>query len=162
VRRIAAAAISFASLALFAGTAEGKTSTFLPAPAYPNSTLAINLAGKPRAGKIVKVVISGSNAPFEIGYPGSGSYLSYQLDTFAQNGKVLPNCPRSFGEELQNQINLGITRIAIGLNEGYYGPFSIPLRFVTSRRVRNIVVCAYSRLVDDDAAVSALGFKLRR
>lgn len=147
---------------LSAGMAEGKSSTYLPAPAYPNSTLAINLAGKPRAGKIVKVVVSGSNAPFEIGYPGSGDYLSYTLDAFAQNGKVLPNCPRSFSEELQNEINLGIARIATGLTEGYYGPFSIPLRFQSSRRVPNIVVCAYSRLITDDAAVSALGFKLRR
>jgi hypothetical protein len=161
-RWIAAAAIGLASLALFAGVAEGKGSVYLPAPAYPNSSLAIDVAGKPRAGKIVKVVVSGSNAPFEIGFPGSGDYLSYQLDAFAQNGKVLPNCPRSFGEELQNEVNLGIARIAQGLNEGFYGRFSIPLAFRTSGAVRNIVVCAYSRLVDDDAAVSALGFKLRR
>jgi hypothetical protein len=163
MRRIAAAAIGgLVSLMLLAGTAYGKGSVFLPAPSYPNSTLAIDFAGKPRAGKIVKVTVSGSNAPFEFGYPGSGDYLSYQLDAFAQNGRVLPNCPRSFGEELQNEVNLGIARIAQGLNEGFYGPFSIPLRFRTSRQVRNIVVCAYSRLVDDDAAVSALGFRLRR
>jgi hypothetical protein len=158
----AATAIGLASLALFAGVAEGKGSVYLPAPAYPDSSLAIDVAGKPRAGKVVKVDVSGSNAPFEIGYPGSGDYLAYQLDVFAQNGKVLPDCPRSFTEELQNEINLGIARIAQGFTEGYYGPFSMPIRFQSSRRVRNIVVCAYSRLVDDDAAVSALGFKLRR
>jgi hypothetical protein len=162
LRRIATAAVGgLVSLMLLAGTAYGKDSVFLPAPSYPNSTLAIKVAGKPRAGKVVKTVITGSNAPFEIGYPGSGDYLAYQLDVFAQNGKVLPNCPRTFGEELQNEINLGIGRIAQGLTEGYYGPFGIPIRFQTSRSVRNIVVCAYSRLVDDDAAVSALGFKLR-
>jgi hypothetical protein len=149
---------------LFTGIAEGKASTFLPAPAYPDSTLAIKVAGKhkPRAGKSVKIVVSGSNAPFEIGGQGSGEYLAYQLDVFAQNGKVLPDCPRSFSEELQNSINLGVARIAQGLNEGFYGPFSTPIRFQSSRKVRNIVVCAYSRLVDDDAVVSALGFKLRR
>jgi hypothetical protein len=162
VRRLTLAAAVCALLAVFAAKAEGKGSVYLPAPAYPNSALAIKAAGKPRAGKIVKVTVSGSNAPFEIGGPGSGDYLAYQLDAFAQNGKVLPNCPRSFGEELQNQVNLGIARIAQGLTEGYYGTFSIPLRFQTSRRVRNVVVCAYSRLVDDDAAVSALGLKLRR
>jgi hypothetical protein len=150
------------SLAIFAAAAEGKGSVFLPAPSYPNSTLAIKAAGKPRAGKVVKVVISGSNAPFEIGGAGSGDFLAYQLDAFAQNGKVVPNCPRTFAEELQNQINLGVARIAQGFNEGYYGGFGIPVRFQTSTRVRNIVVCAYSRLVDDDAAVSALGFRLRR
>src|SRR5262249_2509860 len=125
-----------ASLAIFATTAEGKGSVYLPAPAYPNSTLAIKVAGKPRAGKVVKVVVSGSNAPFQIGGPGSSDFLAYQLDAFAQNGKVLPNCPRSFAEELQNAINLGVSRIAQGLSEGYYGSFGIPLRFQTSRQVR--------------------------
>jgi hypothetical protein len=162
VRRIAVGAMVCASLAIFAATADGKGSVYLPAPAYPNSALAIKAAGKPRAGKVVKVVVSGRNAPFEIGGPGSGDFLAYQLDAFAQNGKVLPNCPRSFAEELQNQINLGIARIAQGLPEGYSGSFSTPLRFQTSRQVRNVVVCAYSRMVDDDAAVSALGLKLRR
>jgi hypothetical protein len=156
------AALVWASLAIFAATAQGRGSVYLPAPAYPNSTLGIKAAGKPRAGKVVKVVVSGSNTPFEIGGPGSGDYLAYQLDAFAQNGKVLPNCPRSFAEELQNEINLGVSRIAQGLTEGYYGPFSTQLRFQTSRQVRNVVVCAYSRMVDDDAAVSALGIKLRR
>jgi hypothetical protein len=137
-------------------------SVFAPAPAYPNSTLAISLVGHPRAGKVVHVTVSGSNDPFEIGFPGSGDYLAYQLDAFAQNGKVLPTCPRSFAEALQNSINLGTARIAQGLPEGYYGPFQTPLAFQSSRKVRNIVVCAYSRMVDDDAAVSALGFTLRR
>jgi hypothetical protein len=153
-------------LLLHSGTAlaaaASRGSVFVPAPAYPNSTLAIDLVGHPRAGKIVRVVVSGSNDPFEIGFPGSGDYLAYQLDAFAQNGRVLPNCPRSFSEELQNQVNLGISRIAQGLPEGYYGRFGTPLAFRSSRQVRDIVVCAYSRMVDDDAAVSALRFKLRR
>lgn len=162
-RRIATAAtLALLSLALFAGVAQAKQSVFLPAPAYPNSTLAIDLAGKPKAGKVVKVVVSGSNAPFEIGGPGSGEYLDYQLDVFAQNGKVLKNCPRSFAAELQNSINLGVARIAQGLNEGKYGGFGYPIRFQSSTKVRHIVVCAYSRMITDDAAVSALGFTLRR
>ena len=86
----------------------------------------------------------------------------YQLDAFAQNGKVLPTCPRSFAEALQNQISLGTARIAQGLPEGDHGRFGTRLAFQTSRKVRDIVVCAYSRMVDDDAAVSALRFKLRR
>src|SRR4051812_34035740 len=112
MRRIIAPLVVLLSLASFCGIAQGKGSTFLPAPAYPNSTLAIKLAGKPKAGKVIKLVIKGSNAPFEIGGTGSGDYLAYQLDAFAQNSKVLPNCPRSFAEELQNEINLGISRIA--------------------------------------------------
>ena len=147
---------------LVSATALGKGSVFVPAPAYPNSKLAIDLVGHPRAGKVVKIVVSGSNDPFEIGGAGSGDYLAYQLDAFAQNGKVLPNCPRSFAESLQNSINLGTSRIAQGLPEGYYGSFQTPLAFRTSRKVRDIVVCAYSRMIDDDAAVSALRFKLRR
>jgi hypothetical protein len=148
------------SLIVLAGAARG--SVFLPAPSYPHSKLAIKVVGKPRAGRVVKIVVSGSNAPFEAGYPGSGDYISYQLDVFAQNGKVLPNCPRSFTEELQNEVNLGIARIGQGLNEGFYGPFAIPIQFRTSPRIRNVVVCAYSRMISDDAAVSALGFKQRR
>src|SRR5262249_52343070 len=97
-------ACAVAGLALLAGTGHAKGSTYRPAPAYPQSKLAIDVAGKPRAGKVVRVTVNGSNAPFEIGYPGSGDYLSYQLDVFAQNGKVVPNCPRSFTEELQNEI----------------------------------------------------------
>jgi hypothetical protein len=146
----------------FSDLAQGKGSTFIPAPAYPKSRLAIKLTGNPRAGSIIKLVVTGSNAPFEIGGPGSGSSLSYQLDAFAQNAKIVPKCPRSFAEEFQNQINLGITQIATGLNEGHFGRFRIPIRVQTSRSVRHIVVCAYSRLVEDDAAVSALGFTLRR
>ena len=75
---------------------------------------------------------------------------------------MLTNCPRTFTEELQNEINLGIARIAQGFSEGYYGSFSLPIQFRTSPRIRNVVVCAYSRLITDDAAVSALGFTLRR
>ena len=151
--RIAAAAIGGAAfLTLFAGSAQGSESVFVPAPSYPNSSLAIRLVGKPRAGNVVRVVVSGSNAPFE--------EIAYQLDAFAQDGRVLPNCPRSFAEELQNEINLGVSRIAQGLNEGAYGAFAIPLQFRPARRIRNVVVCAYSRMITDDAAVSALGIKL--
>jgi hypothetical protein len=162
VRRIGVALVVCLSLVSFCAIAQGKGSTFLPAPSYPHSRLAIKLAGKPRAGKVIKLVITGSNAPFEIGGAGSGSYLSYQLDAFAQNAKVIPKCPRSFAAELQNAINLGINYIAQGLNEGFYGRFRFPIRVQTSRSVRHIVICAYSRLVEDDAAVSALGFTLRR
>ena len=42
------------------GAAAGRPSVFAPAPSYPNSTLAIDLVGHPRAGKVVKVVVSGS------------------------------------------------------------------------------------------------------
>jgi hypothetical protein len=162
-RWIAVAAIAgVVSVAVLAGTAHAQGSVYLPAPAYPQSKLAIDVAGKPRAGRIARVVVSGSNVPFEYsGFTGNGDYIDYQLDAFAQNGKVLPNCPRSFGAELQNEVNLGISRIAQGLNEGPYGGFSIPLAFRTSPRIRKVVVCAYSRMIDDDAAVSALSFKLR-
>ncbi|HEY1284989.1 MAG TPA: hypothetical protein VGF04_02770 [Solirubrobacterales bacterium] len=162
MRRTVAALIVSLSLVSLCGIALGKGSTFRPAPGYPHSTLAIKLAGKPRAGKVIKLAVTGSNAPFEIGGAGSGSYLAYQLDAFAQNAKVIGKCPRSFAAELQNEVNLGITRIAQGLNEGFYGHFRIPIRVQTSRSVRHIVICAYSRLIEDDAAVSALGFTLRR
>ena len=155
----AAAVCGVASLALLAGTAHGKGSVYLPAPSYPNSTLAIKVAGKPRAGGVARVVVSGSNAPFNVNGVPSG--VGYQLDAFAQDGKVLPQCPRSFAAELQNEINLGVARIAQGLPEGASGPFDHPIAFRTGPRIRSVVVCAYSRFIDDDAAVSALRFKLR-
>src|SRR5262245_37208497 len=160
MKRITAVAVcGVASLALLAGAAHVKASVYAPAPAYPNSKLAIDVAGKPRAGKVVRVTVSGSNAPFMTNGVPSG--VGYQLDAFAQNGKVLPTCPRSFAEELQNSINLGVARIAQGFPEGASGPFSTPIQFMTGSQIRNVVVCAYSRFIDDDAAVSALGFKLR-
>jgi hypothetical protein len=70
-RPIAAVIGGLVSFILLAGAAQGKSSVFLPAPSYPDSRLAIKVAGKPRAGGIVKVVVSGSNAPFEAGFPGS-------------------------------------------------------------------------------------------
>jgi len=155
MKRITTVAVcGIASLALLAGTAHAG-SVYLPAPSYPNSSLAIKTVGKPRAGGIARVAVSGSNAPF------ADSGVAYQLDAFAQDGRVLPQCPRSFAAELQNEINLGVTRIAQGLPEGPSGPFEHPLAFRTGPRIRSVVVCAYSRFIDDDAAVSALRFKLR-
>jgi hypothetical protein len=162
LRRIAMATIGgLLALALLAATAQARESVFVPAPSYPNSSLAIKVVGKPRPGGILRIVVTGSNAPFEAGYPGSGDDIAYQLDAFAQNGNVLPNCPRSFSEELQNEINLGVARIAQGLNEGYFGAFGIPIQFRVGTRIHNVVICAYSRMIEDDAAVSALGVKLR-
>src|ERR1700750_2858411 len=94
--RILIAVAACSSFTIFATAAEGKGSVYLPAPSYPNSTLAIKVAGKPRAGKVVKVVISGSNAPFQIGGAGSGDFLAYQLDAFAQNGRGGANVPPAF------------------------------------------------------------------
>ena len=162
VRRIGAILIGgLVTLMVLAGPAHASQSVSESAPSYPNSTLGIKVIGKPRAGGILRVAVSGSNAPFEVGYPGSGDYIAYQLDAFAQNGRVLPQCPRSFMAELQNEVNLGISRIAQGLPEGYYGPFSHLLTFRTSPRIHRVVACAYSRLIDDDAAVSAIRIKLR-
>ena len=156
MKRLTAVAVcGVASLALLAGTAEANGSVYLPAPSYPNSSLAIKSVGKPRAGGIARVVVSGSNAPF------ADSGIGYQLDAFAQDGKVLPQCPRSFAAELQNAINLGVSYIAQGLPEGASGAFDHPLAFRTGPQIRKVVVCAYSRFIDDDAAVSALPFKLR-
>lgn len=140
LRRTGAATLAvLVSLTLLAGTAQGRSSVFLPAPSYPHSTLAIKVIGKPRAGRMARILVTGSNAPFEAGYPGSGDFIAYQLDAFAQNGNLLPDCPRSFAEELQNEVNLGISRIAQGLNEGYFGAFGIPLQFRVGPRIGNAV-----------------------
>jgi hypothetical protein len=175
MRRITVALFLLAAIALLgaAGATAGKpdamvpkagkpkrpVSTFLPAPAFPQSTLAINVVGRPRGGRLVTLVVSGSNAPNEI---NPGVYTPYTLDVFVQNGRVLPDCPRSYHDELDNLINLGVSRVLSNSNEGDFGAFQIPVRFLSLRNVRNLVACAYTTSIIDDVAVSRLQFKLRK
>jgi hypothetical protein len=167
MKRVVAGLVLCLGLALGIAGAEAKPkkaprppqSTFLPAPSFPASTLAIDLVGRPRAGGIVRLSMSGSNAPNEI---SSGVYTPYSLDVFVQNRKILPTCPRAYNDELNNLINLGVSRVLFNSSEGDFGPFRIPVIFQSLRKVRKLTACAYSRSVIDDVAVSALQFNLRR
>lgn len=109
------------------------------------------VAKSQRASSIATVSVSGSNAPFD-------SPLGYSVDVFVQLRSDLPTCPRAFGDELNNVINLGsssIQQIARSYDVGEQGLF----RFRFTHRAgssRRVVYCAYTRLITDDAAYAQL------
>jgi hypothetical protein len=152
VRLAAATSVAAAGLLVHPATLPA-LSTGGPSAQYPQSRLSISMPTRARAGSIVTVTMSGTNAPFTEGAP-----IAYSLDVFVQKQSVLPSCPASYSEELNNLANLAgiaIVRIAINLNEGVSGPFRIPVKYQTGT-IRRIVICAYSRLITDDAAYAQL------
>jgi hypothetical protein len=126
------------------------------APSYPNTRLAIRVKGRPRAGSIATVVVTGDNERMEIS-EGSGSFLSYNVDLFVQNPRVLRRCPLSYSAALENVINLGdhISQIGRYMNAGDGGSFRLPVKYQTGN-LRRVVFCAYTRVITDDAAVAGL------
>lgn len=155
----AVAAVAALTAAALSAPALAARSTYQAAPAYPNTRLAIAVKGKPRAGAITTVVVSGWNERREISQ-GSGSFLDYSLELFVQDRRVLPSCPAAYGRELDNVINLGnrISQIARGVNLGEGGRFRVPVKY-QSGSTRKVVFCAYTRVIIDDAAVSALRYE---
>jgi len=156
--RLAVTPLAVAALLLLPGSALPEKSTGGPSPQYPESRLSISLPKKARAGSIVTVTFAGRNATFTEGAP-----ITYQLEAFVQKRSVLPTCPASYDAEFNNYINLSgtaIARIAIGLNEGVSGPFHFKVKY-RAGNVRRIVICAYSRLITDDAAYAQLRRTLR-
>src|SRR3954454_4486071 len=146
-------AVALAVLAFPAATAATS------APQYPGSKLSISVPRTARASSIVTVTFTGTNALFTEGAP-----ITYSLTAFVQSRSALPTCPASYSEELNNFANLGgrsIIMIATNLNEGTQGPFSYMVKY-RSGPTRRIVVCAYSRLITDDAAHAQLRRTLRR
>jgi hypothetical protein len=125
---------------------------------YPASQLSVSVSRNARANSVVTVTFSGTNAVFTQGAP-----VTYTLDAFVQARSALPSCPASYGEELNNYANLAgrsIIRIATNLNEGVSGPFRFNVKY-RSGTTRRIVICAYSRLITDDAAHAQLRKTLR-
>ena len=126
---------------------------------YPASHLKISVSPRARANSIVTVTFSGTNAVFTQGAP-----ITYQLDAFVQARSALPTCPASYDAEFNNYANLAgrsIVKIATNLNEGVSGPFRFSVKY-RSGTTRRIVICAYSRLITDDAAHAQLRRTLRR
>src|SRR4051812_16407287 len=129
------------------------------APQYPASKLSISISKAARASSVVNVTFTGTNALFTEGAP-----ITYSLAAFVQSRSALPSCPASYDEEFNNYVNLGgrsIIMIATNLNEGVQGPFRYKVKY-RSGPTRRIVVCAYSRLITDDAAYAQLRKTLRR
>lgn len=146
---VVALAAATAALALPAATTAARSEQHA-APAYPNTRLAIAVQGRPRAGKVATVVVSGWNEARE-------PPTDYSIDLFVQDPRVIKRCPRSYSAELNNVINLGdhVARIGRGLNAGDGGRFRIPIKYQTGS-TRRVLFCAYTRFVIDDAAVAAL------
>src|SRR3954466_5774172 len=156
--RTAVATLFVAAVFLVHPSAPPAQSTGGPSAQYPQSRLSISLPATARAGSIVTVTLAGTNAAFTEGAP-----ITYSLEVFVQKRSVFPSCPASYGEEVNNLANLNgtaVVRIANGLNEGVSGPFRIPLKYRTGS-IRRIVICAYSRLITDDAAYAELRRTLR-
>lgn len=155
-RALATAATATVLACAGAGPAPAARSESRAAPSYPNTRLAIRVKGRPRAGSIATVVVSGSNERLEIS-EGSGSFLSYHVDLFVQNPRVLRRCPVSYDAALDNVINLSdhISRIGRYMNAGEGGRFRIPVKYQTGD-LRRVLFCAYTQVITDDAAVAAL------
>jgi hypothetical protein len=152
-----AASLAVAALLIDAAALPAR-STGGPTAQYPDSRLAISMPATSRAGSLVTVTFAGRNAAFT-----QGADIDYQLEAFVQQRSVLPRCPLSYSEEFNNFLNVGgnaIGRIAIGLNEGPSGPFRFRVRY-RSGPARRIVVCAYTRLITDDAAHAQLRHTMR-
>jgi hypothetical protein len=146
-----AAAVAFPSAAaLPAAAIAAARSQQQAAPDYPNTRLAIAVKGRPRAGAIATVVVSGS-------VEARDPPVAYEVDLFVQDPRVIKRCPASYDAQLDNVINLSdhVARIGRGRNAGSGGAFRIPVKYQTGS-TRRVLFCAYARFIVDDAAVAGL------
>ena len=110
--------------------------------------LHVTTTGPLVAGKPLTIVATGTNAPF-------GTPIDYGLRLFAIDHKLLPiPCAQGFSmEETISTDNPQAARLLTfeNLNEGLSGPFTISLP-VTLAGPGDLLICAYSVLITDDAA----------
>lgn len=148
--------VALAGLLLTAAPAPAKKykSTFVAAPAYPQSTLAMSVSGNPRARSIATLRVSGSNASRD---DGDGLAFDYTLDVYVMDRSVFRSCARSQREANNRQANLPgkVEHIGLGLGVPASGPFSETIRFQTES-FRKLLFCAYTTYVVDDAAMGQL------
>jgi hypothetical protein len=118
-------------------------------PDYPGSVLHVTTTGSDIAGKLLTIVATGTNAPSSV-VP-----IDYGLRLFAIDHKLLPEpCSQSLKtEETISSDNPQASRLPTfeDLNEGLSGPFTISLP-LTPGGPGDLLICAYSVLVTDDAA----------
>jgi len=132
--------------AAFAAPALGDGS----APNYPGSVLHVALARPLKAGKVLEIVATGTNAINSLGLP-----IDYGLEVILVDPLKLPGpCQESYNAELTDVTDnpqAGRLLTFEALNEGVSGPFKISLPF-TPGGSGELVVCAYTEFVTDDAA----------
>jgi hypothetical protein len=155
------AVVAACALLLAPGVASAQSES-QSAPNYPNSKLKLSVPKSSRAGSVVTVTASGSNALFD---PNNAlASPSFTVDVFAQDPKVLPTCPVSYSEQLDNVINLGtdaIYQIIRAGNAGQQGNFKISRKY-RAGATRRVLYCGYSRLITDDAAVAGYKVTLKK
>jgi hypothetical protein len=117
-------------------------------PAYPGSTLHVTTTGPLVAHQPLTIVATGTNAPFD-------TPIDYGLRLFAIDHKLLPiPCAQGFSMEetiWEDNPQAGRLLTFANLNEGLSGPFTISLP-ITLAGGGDLLICAYSVLVTDDAA----------
>jgi hypothetical protein len=135
-------------------------STFVAAPSYPESTLAMSVRGNPRARGIATLRVTGSNASRD---DGDGLAFDYTLDVYVMDRSVYRSCAPSLREANNRQANLPGKVEHIGLNMSLpaSGPFTETIKYRTER-FRKLVYCAYTTYVSDDAAMGQLKHDLRK
>lgn len=141
------------------------------APAYPGNTLELEQTGTIVTGTVAKVKMSGHA---EWGEPTDEFTQSYSLSMYLRNADVLPTCAVSYGQQLQNGINIDLSASAsisgwimqddLSINasppatgidwSGESLPFSI------KPGLDNVMLCAYQRYIIDDAAWYQLPLKV--
>lgn len=150
-----------------AHSAQAYKSTYRAQPGHPASSLAMSVKGKPRAGKLVTLTVTGSNQPFpepfDPDFPDRHP-LDYTLDVFVQDRSVFPTCAPSETEQIDKLINVPgkVKQIASVLNAGMSGPFKKVISY-RSGSPRRIMFCAYIRYsAVDDIVMSSLKHNLAK
>jgi hypothetical protein len=131
------------------------------APSFPASRLSISVPRTARAGGIVTVTFRGTNALFNPGQPLASP--AYTVDAFVADRRAVPQCPRTYSAMLDSVIALdsgSIFQFVRARTVGKEGAFRFSQRY-RAGTARRVVFCAYTRLVTDDVAVSALRRTLR-
>jgi hypothetical protein len=145
-----------------AGSSSAKKykSTYKASPAYPESTLAMSVRGKPRAGGIATLRVTGSNASRE---DANGLAFNYTLDVYVMDRTVFRSCAPSLSENATRISNLPakVEWIGLSLDLPASGPFQQTIRYRTER-FRRLLFCAYTTYVVDTAAVGTLKHDLRK
>ncbi len=150
-----------------APAARAYKSTSVAQPGYESSTLAMKVKGKPRAGRIVTLRVTGSNAlfpvPLDPDFPDREP-LDYTLDVYVQDRSVYPSCGATVDEQTDRVVNLPdkVDQIGFILDEGPSGPFGHTIRYRAGSK-RKLMFCAYTRYsATDDIIRSSLKHNLRR
>jgi hypothetical protein len=154
VLRCALIALSALAFAPAAAPAKAYTSSSKASPAYPESTIAMKVKGKPRAKGIATLVVSGANASRD---DGDGLAFDYTLDVYVQDRSVFKGCAATQTEQNRRLATLPgkVEHIGLGESVPASGPFKTTIKYRTEG-FRKLVFCAYTTYVVDTAAVGTL------